>query len=89
MMAFRGGINVNTKYDWNQAERFFMDAEGPGRISLKGVSEQFTIPYQTVRRHAAAHDWHSRRYRDWIKREHGIEFEEHLAALHNDIVSKD
>lgn len=80
---------MNIKYDWDQAEQFFMAAEGLGKISLKEVSERLNIPYQTVRRHAAVHDWHSKRYRAWIKREHGIEFKEHLAALQNEVMNRD
>ncbi|WP_046178845.1 hypothetical protein [Domibacillus tundrae] len=79
---------MNKKYDWDQVEQFFMTAEGSGRISLKEVGERFNIPYQTVRRHASTHDWHSKRYRAWIKREHGMEFEDHLKAVYQEAMDR-
>jgi hypothetical protein len=55
------------KYDWNAAETFFIEAGYESRITLKEVSERFNIPYQSLRRYAAKHEWHNKRYGDWIK----------------------
>lgn len=66
------------------------DGEGQANGKTSIYAENDTPKDQPCQSgHAAAHDWHSRRYRDWIKREHGMEFEEHLAALQNDIMNKD
>ncbi|OKL38348.1 hypothetical protein [Domibacillus mangrovi] len=78
---------MNLKYDWEQAERYFIGSGEESGLTLKDTSEQFNIPYQTVRRYAAAHKWHSRRYRAWIKKKHGMEFEDHLKALHDEVMN--
>lgn len=78
---------MNIKYDWDQAEQFFMKPGEGKEVSLKDVSERFNIPYQTVRRYAAAQEWHSKRYRAWIKREHGMEFNDHLKAVYQEVMN--
>jgi predicted 3-demethylubiquinone-9 3-methyltransferase (glyoxalase superfamily) len=80
---------ANIKYDWETAEQFFLDLGEESEISLKGISERFNIPYQTVRRYAAAHKWHSKRYRAWIKEKHGVSFAEHLKALEQEVMNRD
>lgn len=77
------------KYDWKKAEQFFMDSGYESRLSLKDISERFNIPYQTVRRYAAAHKWHSKRYRTWFKEKHGMDFEKYLKALYEDVMNRD
>ncbi|WP_338754880.1 hypothetical protein [Bacillus sp. FJAT-52991] len=79
---------MNRKYDWNAVEQFFIDSGYESRVSLKDVSERFNIPYQTVRRYAAAHKWHSKRYRVWIEKEHGMSFEEHLQVLYEEAMNR-
>jgi hypothetical protein len=50
------------KYDWRAAEAAFVYAPDDGnRVTLKTISEQFGIPYQTVRRYAAAQNWTEKR----------------------------
>lgn len=53
------------KYDWNLLESSFMQTtESDGsKITLKTLSERFGIPYQSVRRYAAACDWVTKRER--------------------------
>ncbi len=57
------------KYDWQEAERYFLNSGHESRISLREISERFQIPYQTVRRYAAKQEWHNTRYRAWIKKQ--------------------
>jgi hypothetical protein len=61
---------VNKKYDWPTVESFFFNAGD--KSSLKEISEQFKIPYQSVRRYAAQQDWHRKRYRHWIKEKYNF-----------------
>jgi hypothetical protein len=50
------------KHDWRAAETAFVYAPDDGnRVTLKKISEQFNIPYQTVRRYAAAQNWTEKR----------------------------
>lgn len=63
---------ANKKYNWDVVERYFIDSGEQSGITLKDVSEKFDIPYQTVRRYAAKREWCSRRYRNWIKEQHGL-----------------
>lgn len=50
------------KYNWPAAELTFMKAPNTHpRVTLKDISDEFQIPYQTVRRYAAKHKWNSRR----------------------------
>jgi hypothetical protein len=79
---------LNRKYDWEKAEKFFIDSGFESRISLKDISQQLNIPYQTVRRYAAAHEWHNRRYRAWVEEKHGMSFEDHLKALHEEVMNR-
>jgi hypothetical protein len=79
---------TNIKYDWKTVEKFFLDYDSESRITLKDISERFNIPYQTVRRYAAAHKWHSKRYRAWVKEKHGVSFEEHLKALRQEVMNR-
>lgn len=76
---------VNKKYDWEEVERYFM---ANNHTTLKNVSERFNIPYQTVRRHAGKHEWHSKRYRAWIKEKCGMDFEDHLRAVYEEAMNK-
>lgn len=79
---------TNMKYDWKPVESYFMDSGYTSRLSLKDISNRFNIPYQTVRRYAAAHEWHSRRYRAWVEKEHGMSFEEHLRVLYEEAMGR-
>ncbi|MED3554003.1 hypothetical protein [Cytobacillus praedii] len=79
---------ANRKYDWVTAERFFLDSGYTSKVSLKTISENYNIPYQTVRRYAAVHKWHTKRYRAWIKEKHGMEFEEHLQNLYREVMNR-
>ncbi|WP_042375315.1 hypothetical protein [Neobacillus jeddahensis] len=63
---------MNKKYDWDKVESYFMEVGFESRISLKDIGDRFFIPYQTVRRYAAAHEWHNRRYRAWVKEKHSM-----------------
>lgn len=54
------------KYDWKAVEEFYLEGDYTERLSFKQISEVFNIPYQTVRRYAAKHDWHNKKYRAWI-----------------------
>jgi hypothetical protein len=50
------------KYNWQAAETAFVYAPDDGsRVTLKIISEQFNIPYQTVRRYAVAQNWTEKR----------------------------
>lgn len=64
---------ANKKYDWEQVWRYFMAGHETG-VTLKDVSEKFSIPYQTVRRYAGANDRHSTRYQTWLEEKHGMKF---------------
>lgn len=74
----------NHKYNWEEAHEFFIRSG----CSLLVVSEKMRIPYQTVRRYAGGHRWHSERYRADFKKEHGISFDEHLKVLERDFRDK-
>ncbi|OJH16024.1 hypothetical protein BLX88_26035 [Bacillus obstructivus] len=63
---------MNKKYDWNSIERYFMECGQESGITLKDISDNFVIPYQSIRRYAAKHNWHSKRYSAWIKEKYGI-----------------
>jgi predicted transcriptional regulator len=55
------------KYDWTAAEAAFVYAPDDGnRVTLKTISEQFGISYQTVRRYAANNEWIKKRL-DYIR----------------------
>ncbi|HWO77762.1 MAG TPA: hypothetical protein VNM69_17990 [Bacillus sp. (in: firmicutes)] len=75
------------KYDWPTVEQYFINTNLDKKFSLKDVSKSFEIPYQTVRRYAAEHKWHTKRYRAFIKMKYGRSFEEHLHLLRNGIVN--
>lgn len=75
---------VNKKYDWEEVERYFMAGND---ITLRDVSERFNIPYQTVRRYAGNNEWHSKRYRAWIKEKHGMDFEDHLRTVYEEVMN--
>ncbi|GEN35917.1 hypothetical protein [Aneurinibacillus danicus] len=50
------------KYDWPVAEAAFVYApDGEPYVTLKTISMQFGIPYQTVRRYAAKRNWTEKR----------------------------
>lgn len=51
-------------YDWHTIEQEFIHDNVPlhNGITLKTVAVKHGIPYQTVRRKAAADKWHSNRY---------------------------
>lgn len=58
----------NWEHDWFNAEIMFIcSLNGDGiteplkRYSLKDIAIEFEIPYQSVRRYAAAHDWQMKR----------------------------
>lgn len=80
---------MNKKHDWDQAEQFFIEAGEMSGVSLQDISERFHIPYQSVRRYAAAHKWHSRRYRAWVKERHGMEYGEYIEGVYREAMSGD
>lgn len=51
-------------YDWSIIAEDFITNNVPYRngVTLKTIAEKYGIPYQTVRRRAAAEKWHSDRY---------------------------
>ncbi|MGO4268246.1 hypothetical protein AB4Z22_00115 [Paenibacillus sp. TAF58] len=49
------------KYNWSDAEHTFINAPDWETMTLKVISDQYNIPYQTVRRYAAQHKWISQR----------------------------
>lgn len=51
-----------TVYDWETVEQYFFKKGHKNKVSLRNISEKFDIPYQSVRRYAAQHQWHKRRY---------------------------
>ncbi|NRD81146.1 hypothetical protein HPT25_28040 [Bacillus sp. BRMEA1] len=79
---------MNKKYDWKKVEAYFMNAGFESRLSLMEIGLKFNIPYQSVRRYAAAHDWHNRRYRAWVKEKNGVSFEEHVKALRQQVMNR-
>jgi HD superfamily phosphohydrolase YqeK len=79
---------MNRKYDWEKVAEDFLKAGYHSKVTLKVIAEQHGIPYQTVRRYATAHKWHSRRYRTWIKEKYGMDFEEHLKALYEEVMNR-
>lgn len=56
------------KYEWEAIEEYFIN-HVEQRVSLKDISKIFRIPYQTVRRYAAKHKWHSKRFKAWISQQ--------------------
>lgn len=56
---------MSQKYNWNVAEDYFISSGHRSGVTLKDVSEKYDIPYQTVRRYAATHQWHNKRLRKW------------------------
>ncbi|MEH7081060.1 hypothetical protein V7101_21060, partial [Bacillus velezensis] len=69
--------------------RYYLDAGEHSGVSLKVISEQFNIPYQTVRRHAAAHEWSDKRYKAWIEKKYGMSYEEYWTQLKKDLLMID
>ena len=51
-------------YDWHTIEQEFIHNNVPlhNGVTLRTIAEKYGIPYQTVRRKAAADNWHSNRY---------------------------
>lgn len=50
------------KYDWPTVEQIYVNApDDENAPSLKVIGERFGIPYQTVRRRAAANEWANKR----------------------------
>lgn len=51
-------------YDWPTIQLEFVHDNVPlhNGVTLKTIAEKYNIPYQTVRRRAAAEKWHSDRY---------------------------
>lgn len=76
------------RHNWSSAERYFL-SDSETNISLKDVSKRFRIPYQSVRRHAAKHKWHSKRYRERIEKQYGVSFKEHLQILYEEVMNRD
>jgi hypothetical protein len=79
---------ANKKYNWEEPQKHFLQSSMRSGISLKTISEQFRIPYQSVRRYAAAHKWHRKRYHICFGKEHGMTFEEHLKQLYREAMNK-
>lgn len=54
-------------YDWHPIEQEFIHDNVPlhNGVTLKTIALKYGIPYQTVRRKAAADKWHSNRYFLW------------------------
>lgn len=72
------------KYDWQAVEQYFINTNLDEKLSLKDVSEIFGIPYQTVRRYAAEHKWHSKRYKEWMN----FKYKEFLEAKYTGTIAK-
>jgi hypothetical protein len=53
------------KYQWTNVEKAFLEAGQNSEITLKNISLNFNIPYQTVRRKAAADKWYTKRLIAW------------------------
>jgi hypothetical protein len=64
---FEGMINMRKVYNWNEFWDTFLKAGHHSKISLKVISEMFEVPYQSVRRRAAAEKWHQRRLYLWYE----------------------
>ncbi|MEH6995879.1 hypothetical protein V7075_24800 [Neobacillus drentensis] len=54
-------------YNWNEMGKTFIDAGHRSKVSLRIISEMFDVPYQSVRRIAAAEKWHTRRLYLWYE----------------------
>lgn len=54
-------------YNWHDIEQDFIHDCTPlnNGVTLKTIADKYGIPYQTVRRKAAADKWHSKRYALW------------------------
>ena len=76
------------KHDWIQVENEFIN-DCAAKSTLKEIAEKYAIPHQSVRRYAAAHKWHSKRFRLCFKQEHGIDFEDHLRQLYQEAMRRD
>jgi len=57
---------MNQKYNWNLAEEYFICSGHGSGVTLKDVSNKYSIPYQTVRRYAAVNQWHNKRLKKWV-----------------------
>ncbi|MCM3729774.1 hypothetical protein M3226_30025 [Neobacillus cucumis] len=58
---------MKRKYNWCIIQTKFIEAGHHSKISLKVISEMFGVPYQSVRRKAAAEKWHTRRLYLWYE----------------------
>lgn len=68
------------KHNWQAAEEFFLNAGHHSGVSLKEISKNFNIPYQSVRFYAAKQQWHSKRLMKWYL-EQGQKLENSLKGL--------
>jgi hypothetical protein len=56
---------MKEKYNWGEIGTTFIEAGHRSKVSLKVISQMFDIPYQSVRRRAAAEKWYTRRLYLW------------------------
>lgn len=50
-------------HDWNAAKEYYINAGWLSGVTLEDTAKRFNIPYQSVRRRAAAEKW--RLIREW------------------------
>ncbi|PAE31673.1 hypothetical protein [Bacillus sp. 7884-1] len=58
---------MRKKYNWVVMGNTFIEAGHHSRLSLRVISQMFDVPYQSVRRRAAAEKWHTRRLYLWYE----------------------
>lgn len=58
---------MRIKHNWCAIGNSFIEAGHRSKISLRVISEMFEVPYQSVRRRAAAEKWHNRRLYLWYE----------------------
>lgn len=56
------------RHNWKVLKQAFINAGHHSGVSLKTISEFHGIPYQSVRRRAAAEKWHNQRLYLWYEK---------------------
>lgn len=59
---------MKKKSRWDLIRREFIKAGHHSGVSLRVISENFNVPYQSVRRKAATEKWHNKRLQDWYEK---------------------